>query len=311
MRRATAGLTQFIVTPEVAKHRPFLFVAGGTVPDASLYAVGSADAWILGVLSARPHAVWALRTGGKLEDRPRYHNTACFDTFPFALADEHTRGRIRSLGEQLDSHRKRQQSLHPDLTITGMYNVLEKLRSGEALTAKEKSIHEKGLVSVLKQIHDDLDAAVFEAYGWPRDLTDEQILERLVALNAERAEEEKRGLIRWLRPEFQNPEGAVISTQTELTIEEAEDTVAAKKHKGAKEKHVATTQWPDTLPAQIAAVRDLVNATHGHVTADHVAHAFKGAKKKELAGVLDSLAALGLILAYDAPAGRRWRRARS
>jgi len=50
-------------------------------------------------------------------------------------------------------------------------------------------------VSVLKQIHDDLDAAVFAAYGWPADLTDEQILERLVALNAERAAEEARGLV--------------------------------------------------------------------------------------------------------------------
>jgi len=47
--------------------------------------------------------------------------------------------------------------------------VLEKLRSGEALKAKEKVIHEHGLVSVLKQVHDDLAAAVFDAYGWPRD----------------------------------------------------------------------------------------------------------------------------------------------
>ena len=77
------------------------------------------------------------------------------------------------------------------------------MRSCEELTDKEKQIHEKGLVSVLKQIHDELDAAVFDAYGWPHDLTDEEILERLVALNHERAEEEKRGLIRWLRPEFQ------------------------------------------------------------------------------------------------------------
>src|SRR5690606_21265716 len=111
------------------------------------------------------------------------------------------------LGEQLDAHRKRQQEKHPDLTMTGMYNVLEKLRSGEPLSAKEKTIHEQGLVSVLKQIHDDLDAAVFDAYGWPHGLTDEQILERLVALNAERAAEEARGLVRWLRPEFQNPAG--------------------------------------------------------------------------------------------------------
>jgi hypothetical protein len=54
------------------------------------------------------------------------------------------------------------------------------------------------LVSVLKQLHDDLDA-----YGWPATLTDEEILERMVPLNAERAAEEQQGLIRWLRSEFQ------------------------------------------------------------------------------------------------------------
>ncbi len=47
-----------------------------------------------------------------------------------------------------------------------MYNVLEKLRSGETLTAKEKQIHDQGLVTVLRQIHDELDEAVLEAYGW-------------------------------------------------------------------------------------------------------------------------------------------------
>jgi hypothetical protein len=49
-----------------------------------------------------------------------------------------------------------------------MHNVLEKLRSGEALTAKDRVIHDQGLVSILKQIHDDLDASVFDAYGWRR-----------------------------------------------------------------------------------------------------------------------------------------------
>jgi hypothetical protein len=36
-------------------------------------------------------------------------------------------------------------------------------------------------------------------------LSDDEIPRRLVALNAERAEAERRGIIRWLRPEFQNP----------------------------------------------------------------------------------------------------------
>jgi hypothetical protein len=106
----------------------------------------------------------------------RYQNGPCFLPFPFPSWSEAQRSRIGEAAESLDSHRKRQQAEHPDLTITGMYNVLEKLRSGEALTAKEKKIHEQGLVSVLEQIHDDLDAAVFDAYGWPHDLGDEQIL---------------------------------------------------------------------------------------------------------------------------------------
>jgi len=47
-----------------------------------------------------------------------------------------------------------------------MYNVLEKLRAGQPLNAKEQTIHEQGLVSVLRQIHEELDAAVADAYGW-------------------------------------------------------------------------------------------------------------------------------------------------
>ena len=96
--------------------------------------------------------------------------------------------------------------------------LLEKLRSGEALTDKERQDHEMGLVSVLKQLHDELDLAVFAAYGWPKTLSDEEILEHLVALNRERATEEEQGLIRWLRPEYQKPVSKSAAVQTgELT----------------------------------------------------------------------------------------------
>lgn len=88
----------------------------------------------------------------------------------------------------MDEHRKRAQNL--SLTLTGIYIVPEKLRANEELNAEEKQIHDAGLVSVLRQLHDDLDAAVFAAYRWPPTLTDAEILERLVALNAERAKEE-------------------------------------------------------------------------------------------------------------------------
>ncbi len=88
-------------------------------------------------------------------------------------------------------------------------------------------------MSVLKQLHDDLDAAVFEAYGWsdllasapsapPRETLSATILTRLVALNAARAAEEAAGTIRWLRPEYQQMSDArgqrSAETQTEMSL---------------------------------------------------------------------------------------------
>jgi hypothetical protein len=94
--------------------------------------------------------------------------TICDDGHSIALYAGFSRigGHHERLPERLDSHCKRQQEHHPGLTLTGIYNVLETLRSGESLTAKEKSIHDQGLVAVLRQIHDELDEAVLEAYGW-------------------------------------------------------------------------------------------------------------------------------------------------
>jgi hypothetical protein len=58
---------------------------------------------------------------------------------------------------------------------------------------------------ILKELHEDIDRLTAQAYGWRADLIENQILERLVALNAERAKEEAAGHVRWLRPEYQVP----------------------------------------------------------------------------------------------------------
>jgi hypothetical protein len=319
LRELVRGLKRYIVTPETAKHRVFVFLAADVLPDNMLTVVGHDDPMLLGVLSSRIHVSWSLQVGGTLEDRPRYTKAACFDPFPFPTCPDSRKQRVRTLAEELDAHRKRQQAAHPDLTITGMYNVLEKLRSGEALTAKDKVIHEQGLVSVLKKLHDDLDAAVFDAYGWPHDLGDEQILERLVALNAERAAEERRGLIRWLRPEFQNPQGGNVqksakpATQQKLAaIEDADE--AAETATSAPAAATAAPAWPKKLAEQIAAIRDLVARTHGNQdawTLDKVCAAFKGAKKTDVEEVLESLEALGLVTGYTHKSTRRWKAAKA
>jgi len=285
LRNSLRGLPRFISTPETAKHRFFVFMDQSIRPDNMLINIALDDAYCLGVLSSRLHVVWALAAGGRLGvgNDPRYNKTRCFETFPFPDPSESLKARIRDLGERLDALRKRQQEQHPGLTMTGMYNVLEKLRSGEPLSAKEREINDQGLVSLLKQIHGELDAAVFEAYGWPPDLSDEQILERLVALNQERAAEEAEGLVRWLRPEYQNPAGSA-PTQRGFAGMEAK---APAKAQPAKQP------WPKTMAEQAQAVRQALASLDAPASVETVAKCFLRAKRDRVAELLETLVGLG------------------
>ena len=304
MRRGILAIPRYLVTVESSPVRAFVFLDSSILPDQKLRVIATDDAFVLGVLSSRLHLIFAHRVGGRqgVRNTPVY-NTRCFGRFPFPHSTEVQKKRIRVLGEQLDAHRKRQQAAYPDLTMTGMYNVLEKLRASAELTDQDRVIHEHGLVSILKKIHDDLDLAVFEAYGWPPDLTDEQILEKLVALNAERAKEEEKGIIRWLRPDFQNPSGQKAATQSDLPT--GKDDEAAQSAPAP----AVIKRWPKKLAEQIAAIRDRVAFPGMLFTVKSVAAAFKGAKKKDIEGFLDGFAALGVLTVYEGPAGKRWRAA--
>jgi hypothetical protein len=305
MRESVRGVTRFFATTETSKHRVFHALDRGTVAEGTVAVIALDDAFFLGVLSSRTHVVWALAAGGRLGvgNDPRYNKTRCFDPFPFPECGEERKDRIRALAEDLSTHRKARMNAHPDLTITGIYNVLEKLRGSADLSDGDRAVNTKGLVSVLKKIHDDLDAAVFEAYGWPLDLTDEQILEKLVALNAERAKEEEKGLVRWLRPDFQNPTGKKPETQAPLPTGEDDDGPQSAP------APAVIKPWPKKIAEQIAAVRDRVASPGKLFTVESVASAFKGAKKKDIEGFLDGFAALGVLTVFEGPSGKRWRAA--
>jgi hypothetical protein len=198
-------LTRYIVTTRTAKHRIFMFADGKLIAESKIVLIASDDAYVLGVLSGSFHLTFSLREGGWLGvgNDPTYNHTDCFDPFPFPVATENQKERIRALAEELDGLRKKVLAAHGFLTMTKLYNVREKVKSGESLDESERAIHDAGCVSVIHQLHSQIDAAVAEAYGWPADLSDGDILARLVALNKERSEEERSGLIRWLRPAYQ------------------------------------------------------------------------------------------------------------
>lgn len=337
MRRSLLGLPRYIVTGQVAKHRTFQWLDVAILPDDKLIAVASADALHLGVLSSAVHEAWALTAGGRLGvgNDPVYSKSTCFEAFPFPDLDQGgaLAERIRTLAEQIDAHRKTQVTHYPDATLTATYNVLEKLRSGEALTAKEKVIHAHGLVGVLKSLHDELNAAVLAAYGWSdlgpvpwgdetaRSAWTETLLERLVALNAKRAAEEAAGTVRWLRPEFQDPaRRAAADSVTAVTQQAGIEGVESKADaaaRAAEEGESADTPtapstaapaaqpWPSTLPEQVRAVAQLLAASPAPLALPAIEAAFKskGPWKKGLPRILETLEALGRARV----AGGAWR----
>ncbi len=293
LRSAISGLTRYIVTVQTSKFRNFLFLNGEIMPDDKLIAIGSGDAYILGILASNIHSSWSAATGSRLGvgNDLVYDKTRCFETFPFPDATEFQKQQIRTIAERLDAHRKQRQALHPTLTITDMYNVLEKLRNGETLNAKEQKINEQGLVSILLQMHNELDVATAAAYSWPANLSEEEILEKLMALNGERAAEEARGLVRWIRPEHQNPGGV---QQSGINVE-AIDTKAAKASEEAAE-------WPKTLAEQAQVVQRLLQQYQQPVSAGDLNKQFKQAKKparearqQQIESILEMFSTLGSL----------------
>ena len=173
LRQAIAGLGRYIATARVAKFRLFVFLDENVLPDGNLVVFARNDHYTFGVLHSHIHEVWALQMGTQLESRPRYSHTATFGTFPFPRPTEEQREAIGAAAAELN--RLREGWLNPEgvgaaelrrRTLTNLYNQRP---------------------TWLDNAHRRLDAAVSDAYGWPADLAEEAILERLLALNLERA----------------------------------------------------------------------------------------------------------------------------
>ncbi|WP_242509992.1 class I SAM-dependent DNA methyltransferase [Hymenobacter persicinus] len=297
LRAALAGLQRYIATIETSKHRFFQFIDGQVLPDNRLVVVALDDAYYLGVLMSRFHTVWAAATGGRMGvgNDLIYNKTRCFDPFPFPAATPAQQARIRELAEQLDAHRKRQQTQHPGLTLTDLYTVVEKLRAAQPLSAKDQTVNQQGLASVVLSLHQQLDAAVAEAYGWPPALPDADILTRLVRLNHERAAEEAAGTVRYLRPAYQAPD----TVQTSIALAEQAAKPAKGKSAGSPSLPERGTggeaPFPTELAQQMQTLRDALQQAGQPLTAAQVAARFKRLKADKVEPLLATLAALSLI----------------
>lgn len=207
MRPALNNLVRFIATPVTAKHRIFEFLDGSILPDDALIAVGSDEAFHLGVLSSNAHLEWtyarsSLLGVAKFEQGHRYLKSQIFDPFPFPDPTPEQRVAIAEIAEELDATRKRAIAEVDRLTMTELYNLRAGWVAG-TLNPTERDRAVKAGAGIVAKLHDDLDAAVAAAFGWEWPLSPDDIVARLVALNAERAAEEAAGQVRWLRPDYQ------------------------------------------------------------------------------------------------------------
>ena len=286
MRDALSDLERYIVTVETSKHRFFQFLDSTVAPDNKLVVFAFSDAYHLGVLSSRIHVTWSLAAGGNLGvgNDPVYAKTQCFDPFPFPVATASQKATIRNLGTQLDAHRKERLDQHDDLTMTALYDVLKKERRGEDLDESEREIHEKGLVGVLRELHDELDAAVADAYGWGAGLPKETILQRLVTLNAERRVEEEEGQVRYLRPAYQAPETVETQAEMDLDVQVGGDGAPAEP-----------LDWPSGLKARAQVVKAVMTHADEPLTVEQVAQHFHRARRADVQELLETLDALGHV----------------
>lgn len=284
IRPALVGISRFIATVETSKHRFFQFLDTSILPDHKLIAIALDDAYTLGVLSSRIHTTWALAQGSRIGvgNDPVYVKSRCFATFPFPAPTPAQTAAIREKAEALDALRKARLAAHAYLTMTDLYNVLEKLRSGAELTDRERRTLQDGTVTVLREYHDELDALVQAAYGWEGALGDQEILSRLTDLNALRAQEERAGLVRYLRPAYQDPKGGSMG---DLGMDVQAPAAVA----------LAKPAYPDRLAEQSAAVRQALVLAERALSAEQVAAAFSGVRAGTVDELLELLVMMGQV----------------
>jgi type II restriction/modification system DNA methylase subunit YeeA len=218
MRKAIDGLLRFVLTPRVSKHRLFIWSAPPLLPTDATVAFARDDDYFLGVLHSRVHETWARNIGTQLREAEsgfRYGPSTCFETFPFPEPTAAQRDAIAAAAKELDDLRNNWLN-PPEWTKT---EVLEFPGSVDGpwkryvhdanakgigtvryprLVAKDAdsavNLKKRTLTNLynerpawLANAHKRLDDAVFGAYGWPADLSEDELLAKLLALNLERA----------------------------------------------------------------------------------------------------------------------------
>ena len=174
MRKALKDLKSYFCLPKIAKYTCFRAIDISILPCEANMVIASDDFFVLGVLNSKLHLDWVSAQRSTLEDRTRYTNTTCFETFPFPCnAKESDKEKVREIMKELETFRT-EEAVSRKCTITVLYNKFFKEPSGN-----------------LSKLHRKLDKAVCDCYGWKYSETG-SCNENLFLLNREKAETESK-----------------------------------------------------------------------------------------------------------------------
>jgi type II restriction/modification system DNA methylase subunit YeeA len=207
MWAALKPLTRYVATPTVAKHRLFVPVPTTVCPDHQLIIIARDDDIMSGILQSRFHRAWSigLCTWLGIGNDPRYTPSTTFETFPFPnglspntpapeYADDSRAIAIAEAARRLSELREAWLN-PPDLVervpevVPGYPDRIVPVNPKAAAILKTRTLTNlyNERPAWLDNAHRDLDAAVAAAYGWTADLSEEEALARLLALNLDRA----------------------------------------------------------------------------------------------------------------------------
>ena len=198
LRKALRPLSRFIATPRVAKHRFFVWLPTGVIPDSRLFAICRDDDFTFGVLSSRIHSVWALANASRhgVGNDPTYNARDCFETFPFPSRESAVLKKVEAASR--DFHSLREEWLNPPMWVERSPEIVSGLperllpRLGYEADLKSRTMTNlyNDPPTWLTNAQSALDGAVAMAYGWSdysADMNADTILSRLLTLNYKQA----------------------------------------------------------------------------------------------------------------------------
>ncbi|MXY99226.1 N-6 DNA methylase [Candidatus Poribacteria bacterium] len=207
LNAAISGLDRVLVIPRTSNTQAMTFLPSGMIFDQSLVVFPFTTFSAFTVLQSQCHQLWSAFFGSSMKDDPVYTPSDCFETFPFPENWE-TQAGLEATGKDCYEFRAALM-IRNDEGLTKTYNRFHDHEENDIGIAK------------LRELHTAMDRSILDAYGWcdiPTDCdflldfeideeewgrrkkpwryrwpdeTRDEVLARLLALNAERAREER------------------------------------------------------------------------------------------------------------------------